>query len=131
MILKSALLLILSVVTAAGEPATAPATTQPAVDGRPRLAVVGFESDANGDPRDAWIPVALEELLARRLQRVPTLLALPTVRLYQARAELADPNTTPPWRDVVRGLGAQYLVSGFCRGNGQRCHRRADLPARG
>ena len=103
----------------AGPPqtSTAPATSRPALDERPRLAVIGFESVPGSDERDTWIPVALEELLSRRLQRVPGLLVVPTIRLYQAQDELSEPNAPPPaWVDVVRGLGVQYALSGRCSG---------------
>ncbi len=97
-------------------PTTRPVVEQAARDKRPRLAVVGFTADPNGDPRDAWIPVALEELTARRLQRVPGVLIVPTIRLHQGRRELSDMTQTPPWPDVARGLGATHLVTCACRG---------------
>lgn len=115
-VIESIFLSLLTIVCAATEPATAPASTRPAADTRPRLAIVDFEPAPDSDSRDAWVPVAIEELLCRRLQRVPDLLVVPTVRLYQARNELAEPNTVPPWPDVVRGLGASYLLTGRCRG---------------
>jgi tetratricopeptide (TPR) repeat protein len=94
-----------------------PATLEPGPDPRPRVAVIGIAADAANDERDAWIPTALEELFARRLQRLPTLIVLPTFRLYQARSELTDASgVAPAWLDVVRGLGANYLVSGRCSG---------------
>jgi tetratricopeptide (TPR) repeat protein len=83
------------------------------------LAVVDFEAAPGGDPRDAWVPVALEELLARRLRYVPGLLVVPTVRLYQGRNELQEPGAAPPpWVEVLRGLGAGYWLSGRCQGAG-------------
>jgi tetratricopeptide (TPR) repeat protein len=86
-------------------------------DPRPRLAIIGFAPDPQGDPRDAWMPVACEELLARRLQWVSDLVVVPTLRLYQARRELTDPGAAPPpWPDVVRSLGARRMLAGRCRG---------------
>ncbi len=112
-----AVLLAVALPAAAQDPPSAVASRPAAVDARPRLAVVGFQADADGDPRDAWIAVALEELLARRLQRVPGLVVVPTLRLYQARSELSDPGeAATPWPDVVRGLGAEFLLTGCCRG---------------
>ena len=78
--------------------------------------MVGFTADPNGDPRDAWIPVALEELAARRLQRVSGVLVVPTIRLHQGRRELSDSTQAPAWPDVARGLGATHLVACECRG---------------
>lgn len=95
---------------------TRPVATGP--DPRPRLAVVGFESVSGADERDAWIPVAVEEVLARRLRYVPGLIVAPSVRLYPARQELADPTAPPPsWERVARGLGLHYQVSGTCAGH--------------
>jgi tetratricopeptide (TPR) repeat protein/TolB-like protein len=92
-------------------------TRTASVDSRPRLAVAGFEPDPQGDPRDAWIAVGLEELLARRLQRVPGLIVVPTLRLYQSRNEITELGSPPPpWPEVVRNLGAGRLLSGRCRG---------------
>ncbi len=86
-------------------------------DTRPRLAVVDFQCEPGGDERDAWIATALEELLARRLQRVPDLAVIPTIRAYQARREILEPNEPPPpWNDVVRGLGGQLMLVGACHG---------------
>jgi tetratricopeptide (TPR) repeat protein len=86
-------------------------------DQRPRLAIAGLEADPNGDARDIWIPIALEELLARRLQRVPGLLVVPSIRVQQARREMSDPTVAPsPWVDVARGLGATHLLTGHCSG---------------
>ena len=79
--------------------------------------MIGIAADPAGDDRDAWIPTALEELLARRLQRVDTVVVLPTLRLHQARRELTDPTgTAPDWPNVARGLGAHEMVSGRCSG---------------
>lgn len=79
--------------------------------------MVGFEAQPDGDPRDAWLPVAFEELLTWRLRRVPGLIAIPTVRLYQGRLELQEPGgPPPPWPQVARGMGAGYLLSGRCHG---------------
>jgi tetratricopeptide (TPR) repeat protein len=87
------------------------------MDRRPRLAVVGFEPAPGGDPRDAWIAVGLEELLADRLLHLPGVDVVPTLRLYQARNELTNSPTTPPaWVDVARAVGAGFLLTGRCRG---------------
>jgi tetratricopeptide (TPR) repeat protein len=103
--------------SAAQGPASAPTSAPVRADARPRLAVVAFEPEPGGDGRDAWIAVAFQELLARRLQRVPGLVVLPTIRLYQARDELTDPGTpAPEWPDIVRALGATCMLSGRCRG---------------
>ena len=117
--LTAVLLALLPGLTRAAAQSTAPAAVglERRIDARPRLAVIGFEPEPGGDPRDAWIGVALEELLARRLQRVPGLTVVPTLRLYQARSELMDPEAAPPpWPDIVRGLGAQRMLTGRCRG---------------
>lgn len=99
---------------AAADSPAAP-TTQP--ETRPRVAVAGIESAADGDSRDAWLATALEELLSRRLRRVSQLVAVPTVRLYQARRELQAAGEAPPdWPAVARGLGAAWLLSGRCAG---------------
>ncbi|MBP7746237.1 MAG: tetratricopeptide repeat protein [Phycisphaerae bacterium] len=117
LVLLCGVLLASVTVPSLAQPATsAPTAPRPATDARPRVAVIGFEPDPAGDARDTWIPVALEELLARRLQRVPNLVIVPTLRLYQARSELGDPNAPPPWPDIVRGLGAGYILSGRCQG---------------
>lgn len=86
-------------------------------DPRPRIAIAGFQPEPGGDPRDAWIPVALQELLAYRLRRLPTLLAIPTERAYQAYRELHEPGAEPPpWPNVARALGATHLLRGDCSG---------------
>jgi tetratricopeptide (TPR) repeat protein len=83
--------------TAVATPVSSTRPTGPRGDPRPRLAIIGFEPDPQGDPRDAWIAVACEELLARR--------------------ELTDPGVAPlAWPDVVRSLGAPQMLSGHCRG---------------
>jgi len=96
-------------------PPSAPAT-RPA-DGRPRVAVVAIEAAPETDTRDTWLAVAFEELLTWRLRRVPTLITVPTIRLYQARLELAEPNEAlPSWPRVLTALGARRWLSGFCTG---------------
>jgi tetratricopeptide (TPR) repeat protein len=119
--LTALLCLLAAVAPAAAQPAASAPTSRAAEavgDPRPRLAVAGFEPDPAGDERDAWIAVGLEELLARRLRRVPALSVLPTLRVQQGRRELQDPDDAPPpWPAVVRGLGATFLLSGRCRGS--------------
>jgi tetratricopeptide (TPR) repeat protein/TolB-like protein len=96
--------------------ATAPAAAG-LLGGRPIIAIIGFESDPEGDPRDAWTATALEELLTWRLRRVPAVVAVPTVRVHQSRLELRGPEASAlRWNDVVRGLGARFHLSGRCRG---------------
>lgn len=86
-------------------------------DPRPRLAVVDFEPEPGTDERDTWIPLAFEELLARRLRRVPDLTVIPPIRLHQARRELQQPGgPLPPWPEVVQALGATHVLIG--RGTG-------------
>lgn len=81
------------------------------------LAIIGFDVREGGDARDAWIPVALEELMARRLRCLPKFAPVPTMRLYQARRELTEPGgAAPAWPIVARGMGARYLLSGDCHG---------------
>lgn len=82
------------------------------------LAVVGFRGDEALDPRDVWMPLAIEETLARRLRRVPTLIVIPTTRTHQARQELAENEKDPavPWPRVVRLLGAKLWLRGTCVG---------------
>ncbi|MBU0639027.1 MAG: tetratricopeptide repeat protein [Planctomycetes bacterium] len=86
-------------------------------DARPHVAIAGFVRDASSDPRDTWVPVAIEETLAWRLGRVPALITVPTVRTYEAWRELReDPAASPEWRRTVRLLGAEVLLSGTCSG---------------
>ena len=84
---------------------------------RPDLAIAGFQTVADNDPRDAWMAVALEETFIRRLRRVPGCVVVPAVRLHQARDELkdsAEQNVT--WNRVARLLGARALLTGTCGG---------------
>ena len=82
------------------------------------LAIVGFRADEKLDPRDVWMPLAIEETLAWRLRRVPTLTVIPTTRTHQARQELAENEQDPPvaWPRVVRLLGAKLWLRGVCVG---------------
>ncbi len=89
------------------------------VDDRPTIAVAPIEPAADGDPRDAWIGTAVSEVLTRRLRRVPGVCAIPTIRLHQARQELAGagkPDDVPLAR-AAAALGADYLLEGECRGH--------------
>jgi tetratricopeptide (TPR) repeat protein/TolB-like protein len=99
--------------------ADAPATTR--TDSQKTLTplvVVGFRADEQLDPRDGWVPTAVEETLAWRLRRVPALTVVPTVRSHQARQELAEKEGDPPaeWSRVVRVLGAKQWLKGSCAG---------------
>jgi len=117
-----AVLLAVCGTAAAQAPQSAPA--------RPRLAVAGFAPAADGDERDAWIAVALEELTAARLRRAPGLVVLPTIRLVQARAELTPTGGPPPaWPEVARALGATHLLSGTTRGTSSACAAGLELVA--
>ncbi|MCK4343611.1 MAG: tetratricopeptide repeat protein [Phycisphaerae bacterium] len=99
----------------AGGPA--PSTSPSGRDPRAKLAVVGLLPETGGDPRDGWLAVAFEELLTRRLRRMPAVIAIPTIRLHQGRQELQEPDTEPvPWPRVARGLGATHLLGGSCSG---------------
>jgi tetratricopeptide (TPR) repeat protein len=82
------------------------------------LAVVGFRGEEELDPRDVWMPLAIEETLARRLRRVPTLIVIPTTRTHQARQELAENEKDAPvaWPRVVHLLGAKLWLRGTCVG---------------
>jgi len=79
--------------------------------------VVGFEAARGTDPRDTWIPTAIEEMLVWRLRRVPGLLVVPTVHLYEARRELTETDAPPPaWDRVLLRVGARMQVSGTVAG---------------
>ena len=104
-------------ITAVAQPPPATQAAAGSIDSRPRLAVVGFESDPGGDPRDAWLATAFEELLSQRLRRVPGLLVVPVIRLHQGRSELQEASAPPPWPDVIRHLGASHYLTGRCRGS--------------
>lgn len=85
---------------------------------RPRVVVAGFSAPEGGDPRDAWVATALEELLAWRLRRVPALITVPTVRVQQARRELTDEDQVrPDWPAVAGLLGATRLLTGSVEGH--------------
>jgi len=82
------------------------------------VAVVGFGGDTLAE-RDRWLPLAVQETLAWRLRRTPGVVAIPTMRLHQARQELREKSGDPPvaWSRVVRLLGARRWVTGRCTGN--------------
>ncbi|MCH8849622.1 MAG: hypothetical protein IIC89_02205 [Chloroflexi bacterium] len=48
------------------------------------MAVTGFRMAENTDARDRWMSVALQEMIAWRLRRVDTIIAVPTARLALA-----------------------------------------------
>jgi tetratricopeptide (TPR) repeat protein len=99
---------------------------------RPLIVIAGFTSPETGDPRDAWIATALEELLAWRLRRVPELITVPTVRVQQARRELNDEQEAPPdWPRVAAMLGATTLLTGSAEGSAEATtlHLRLGPPA--
>jgi tetratricopeptide (TPR) repeat protein/TolB-like protein len=131
------LTLLLAAPAAWGQPGNQPVPTTLPTREPPRLAIVDFASPTDGDPRDAWMTTAFEELLSRRLRRVPGLTVIPTVRLYQARRELQQPGQPlPPWPDVVNALGATHILLGQCSGSGKNIqlhvtlvHRNTNFPA--
>lgn len=85
---------------------------------RPRVAVAGFVMRENTDPRDSWLATAVEETLAWRLRRAPTLIVIPPVRVHQARNELQDdPEGRPEWPRVATALGAGFWLTGQCAGH--------------
>ncbi|MEP0848036.1 MAG: tetratricopeptide repeat protein [Phycisphaerae bacterium] len=84
----------------------------------PPLLIVGFENGAESQPRDAWLPAALEEFLTWRLRRVPALCVIPTVRAHQAWRDLAPAaETQADWPRVGRMLGARHWLSATCSGH--------------
>lgn len=91
----------------------APAAAAEPVDNRPRIAVIDILPGEGVDPRDAWIGPAVQDVLTWRMRRVPRVVAIPSVRLHQARQELIDDAANPPsWARVAELLGAQKRVSG-------------------
>jgi tetratricopeptide (TPR) repeat protein len=96
-----------------------PRASAPAARARQALhiAVAGFELAPGADERDTWMPVAIEEVLAWRLRRVPGLLTAPAVRVHQARRELQEEGAEPPpWPRVVEAMGPNYMLTGRCAG---------------
>ncbi len=91
---------------------------EPSADPRPHLAVAGFVADESVPPREQWLPVAVEEMLAWRLRRIPGLLVVPTLHVVQARRELTeDPAAPPPWGRAVAAVGADWMITGTCSGH--------------
>ena len=82
------------------------------------LAVIGFQRGELAE-RDAWIPIALEETLTRRLRNAPGLAVMPTARAHQARAGLREKKGDPPaeWARTLRLTGATRWLRGECFGN--------------
>lgn len=82
------------------------------------LAVVGFDAAAELDERDQWMPTAIEEMLGRRLRRVPGLTVIPNARAHQARRELAESGAAPlvEWQRVIAALGGKLWLRGTCAG---------------
>lgn len=116
----------------ATQPATQPAKLPSAAElrlDRPHIVVADFAAMAEIDERDVWIPTALEEMLAWRLRRVDALIATPVVRAYQARRELQDdPEKAPPWDEVAKALGADWLLTG--KGGGPPDETRLNMELR-
>ncbi|MBK9119145.1 MAG: tetratricopeptide repeat protein [Phycisphaerales bacterium] len=93
----------------------------PPPDPRPVLAIMGFTAAPESDERDLWIPIACEELLARRLVRAPGVVVVPTLRLQQARRELSLTGDEPPnWGSVAELLGATHWLRATCSGTGDQ-----------
>lgn len=100
----------------------------------PRTAIIGLAPAAGADERDRWIPIAFEELLTWRMQRVAGSGVVPTIRVVQARRELApppagvggssaqasagplEPAASVPWATVLKGMGVSRQVVGECSG---------------
>jgi len=78
---------------------------------------MSFQADPQLDPRDTWLPLAVEETLAWRLRRVPGLIVVPTVRIEQARRELVEGGVTADGRRIAQLLGARRILTGTCSGN--------------
>lgn len=82
------------------------------------IAVVAFVADQSVDPRDQWLPTAIEEALYARLRRLPGCAVMPTVRAYQARRELeSDSEPEPKWERVLPLLGARVHIHGTVGGH--------------
>lgn len=79
------------------------------------IAVAGFAMAPGSQPRDAWLAVAVEEVLCGRLRRVPGLTVIPTARVYQALRDTAASEVRPPELPVVLPLlGARAVLAGQC-----------------
>lgn len=80
-------------------------------------------ADVRGGPEiyegHPWLPGAVEELLAWRLERASAVCVVPTSRTHQARRELsaADPQNPIAWRTITKALGARRLLTAVCNGN--------------
>ncbi len=86
-------------------------------DNRPRVAVIDITPGDGVDARDTWIGTAVQDVLTWRLRRVPKVVAIPSVRFYQARQELSDdPKNPPAWPRVAELLGATQRLSGHFTG---------------
>lgn len=83
---------------------------------QPLTAVAGFTCEGC-DERDLWTASAIEETLAWRLRRTPTVLVAPTVRVRQACEELREsPADALDWRRAVAALGVRRTLTGVCSG---------------
>ena len=100
-------------------------------DPQPGIAVLGFRSVPGTDARDTWIPVGVMETLGWRFERIPGLVATPTVRLLQARAELASTTDgkpdAPDWRKIASVVGAKRMLTGECSGYSSKLTLKLDL----
>ena len=86
------------------------------------IALVGLQPADGLDPRDVWMPTAVEEVLNGRLRKVPGLAVIATMRAYQARREMrGDADSPPPWPQVLSALGAVTSVSGSVMGPPESC----------
>ncbi|RMF78233.1 MAG: tetratricopeptide repeat protein [Planctomycetota bacterium] len=91
------------------------------------IALVGLQPADGLDARDRWMPTAVEEVLTRRLRRVPGLAVVSTMRAYQARREMRDGDQPPPWPRVLAALGVKTRIGGTVAGPPHQCRIRLEL----
>ncbi|MGD8454161.1 MAG: tetratricopeptide repeat protein [Phycisphaerae bacterium] len=106
---------------------TTPASGDTTLAGRPHVALAGFTMANDADERDKWVAGAVEETLTRCLTRVPGLIVVPGVRLYQGRQELTEGGVAPDWPRVATALGADVLITGHCSGSPSAVTLRLEL----